>query len=245
MGRAGAEMRRGAQKHLGISHVPSTMTDTPPELVGPDSQGNRLASSKAARLTVELVELTQLSRRLRLADKKDREVMGHSKRAIAGITGGVLALTVTVYSDVRPDRRRDDTPRFTTPPIDPNPIITTHAGRMSTLRVQRVRLEPAPPSAPDPSAILKFELVNDGPVAVTGVVLEVAVRVRPTTPVESADRRVVAGPFTIRAGVDVHAGYTLNYELLLRNLPADCDCDPDVIVTAARPAPASGEVTPR
>jgi hypothetical protein len=115
---------------------------------------------------------------------------------------------------------------------------------MSTLRVQRVRLEAAPPSASDTSAVLKFELVNNGPMTVTGVVLEIAVRVKATTQGESADRLVVAGPFTIRAGVDLQAGYTLNYELLLRNLRADCDCAPDVTVTAARPAQAPGELPP-
>jgi hypothetical protein len=33
----------------------------------------------------------------------------------------------------------------------------------------------------------------------------------------------------------IEAGYTLNYEMLLRNLSPDCSCVADVSITSARP----------
>ena len=36
----------------------------------------------------------------------------------------------------------------------------------------------------------------------------------------------------IRGRVDLQAGYTLNYEMLLRNLPPDCSCVADVAIVA-------------
>jgi hypothetical protein len=46
------------------------------------------------------------------------------------------------------------------------PIIAESAAPGSTLRVNRVRLEPSPPPAEKPSVVLKFDLVNHGLLAV-------------------------------------------------------------------------------
>jgi hypothetical protein len=42
------------------------------------------------------------------------------------------------------------------------------------------------------------------------------------------------GPFTIRGEVVLEAGYSLNYEMLLRSFSSDCYCMPNVEVVSVR-----------
>jgi hypothetical protein len=105
----------------------------------------------------------------------------------------------------------------------------------SPLRIGNVRLEAAPAAEPAPSTVLKFEMLNQGLQRLTDVLLEIVI-------VEKQDLdhddvglpRLVVGPFTIRGSVTIESGYTVNYELLLRNLSSDCGCVATVSVVSAR-----------
>ena len=51
------------------------------------------------------------------------------------------------------------------------------------------------------------------------------------------EMRLLVGPFTIRGHVTIEAGYTFNYNLLLRNLSTECRCVANVNVVSARLQP--------
>jgi hypothetical protein len=159
---------------------------------------------------------------------------------IAVICGLVLALSVTaqpggmshsggVVTSREPTRSRNHQPR----------IVPTHLGPASTLRIKNVRLESAPPSAANPSALLKFDMVNEGSLRLTDVLLEIALVERKLPDTEGAPR-VIVGPFTIRGNVTIDSGYTVNYEMLLRNFSVDCGCVANVFVLSARAMADSG-----
>jgi hypothetical protein len=157
--------------------------------------------------------------------------------------GSVLVATGPLYADTGSERRAESRV-LPVPRPDLNRIVTSQLGDTSMLRVHHVRLERPPATVPKPSVVLKFDLVNDGVKTVGDVVLEVAILEKSATDAAAASR-VVAGPFTIRGDIDLQAGYTLNYEMLLRNLPSDCDCVADVAIVAGRAAVASGATTSR
>ena len=168
--------------------------------------------------------------------------MGNLKRAVVGMFGGVLTLAMAVHAETGPTGHPSESRGPSVRQLDSSQIASPPAVRPSTLKVQRVRLEATLPPIPTPSVVLKFDLVNDGLVTVSGVILEVAIRERLST---DADPHVVAGPFTIRGDVDLQAGYTLNYEMLLRNLPSDCDCVADVAIVERRAAAPPAATTSR
>jgi hypothetical protein len=114
------------------------------------------------------------------------------------------------------------------PPVNPVP----------TLRIMNVRLEAPPADAPTPSAVLKFDMLNDGGSKVTDIVIQISMLERPRDEHALSSRRFVVNPFMIRGSVTLEAGYRMNYEMLLRNLSADCACVPNVVVISARPVPA-------
>jgi hypothetical protein len=105
---------------------------------------------------------------------------------------------------------------------------------VSTLRITNVRLEAAPPEAPKPSAVLKFDILNDSELRVTDIVIQVAMHEEPRVDHAARSRRVVVAPFTIRGDLTLEAGHTVNYEMLLRNLSSDCGCVANVVVLSAR-----------
>jgi hypothetical protein len=101
-----------------------------------------------------------------------------------------------------------------------------------SLRIVNVRLEPLTEEAIRPTAVLKFDLLNEAAVSVTDVVLEISI----VEDVEPSPRRVIiVAPFTVRAHATIDAGYTVNYTMLLRNLSPDCACIAKVSVLSARP----------
>ena len=108
--------------------------------------------------------------------------------------------------------------------------LVDNAARLP-LRVQRVRLEPAPPMSASPGTVLKFDLFNASANRLADPLLQIAI-VEKTEPF--ALRRILVRPFTIRAEVVLEAGYILNFEMLLRNFSSDCHCVPNVDVVSVR-----------
>jgi len=50
----------------------------------------------------------------------------------------------------------------------------------------------------------------------------------------TSKRRRLAGPFLIRANAVLGPGFTMNCEVLLRNLTAPCECDAEIRVISVR-----------
>ena len=107
-------------------------------------------------------------------------------------------------------------------------------GPDSALRIKNVRLEAAPPDVPTPSTVLKFDVLNDGAVRVTDLLIQIGIRTKESTD-RSRPPQIIVGPFSVAGYATIEAGYTLNYEMLLRNLSPDCSCVADVSITSARP----------
>jgi hypothetical protein len=125
-------------------------------------------------------------------------------------------------------------------PKDPEAIVARRDS-VSTVRVNNARLEAAPPDVPQPSALLKFDMLNDGALSVSDVLIQVAIlEKRPMDDDGATPPRVIVGPFVMRGHATIEAGYTINYEVLLRNLSSDCSCVPNVSVVSARPLPNPG-----
>lgn len=104
------------------------------------------------------------------------------------------------------------------------------------IQIENVSLETAPAPAPQPSALLKFDVSNETAVRITDIMMRVSfVEKRP----DSSDTppKAVVGPVTVRVGQTLQAGYVLSYEMLFRNLSSDCNCSPLVEILSARSLP--------
>jgi hypothetical protein len=162
-----------------------------------------------------------------------------SRRAIAVITAlgmSVSAPALTAAGDVRPDQ---PSKRNTTVPP---PSVSTHLNLSVTneglpVSIANVRLEAAPPVEASPSMTLKFAIANEGSTSVSDIVLEISIVEKAKSDQPELARRILVGPFTIRGDVVLRAGYTMNYEMLMRNLSSECGCLATVDVLSARPLP--------
>lgn len=132
----------------------------------------------------------------------------------------------------RPTAARD-TPSPKPPPEVPGAVSPV-------LRIGHVRLEPPAEESLQPSMVLKFDVLNEGLSSVTDVVIEIAIREKTLVDGDANRSRPIVGPFTISGQATIHAGYTVAYEMLLRNLTPACQCTPDVRVISARSLPGAG-----
>ena len=105
------------------------------------------------------------------------------------------------------------------------------------LRIDNVRLEAAPGTETVPSAVLKFDVINASPKRQTDLLLEISITEKPALDPVLAPRRVLVRPFKIRGNFVLEAGYTINYQMLLRHLSTDCDCVANVDVLSVRALP--------
>lgn len=164
-----------------------------------------------------------------------------SKRTIVAIISGMaIVLGVHLHAAESPSGTASvgDGAR---PPlsVDVNPTLV-RVGSPSNLRIDNLRFERPPVDAPTPSTLLKFDMVNDDTLRLTDIRIEVAVFEKGATLIDPNATRVVVRPFTIRGRETIEPGYTVNFEMLLRNLSADCSCRATVNVISARPLPAAG-----
>ena len=106
------------------------------------------------------------------------------------------------------------------------------------LRVENVQLEAPVRAEASPATILKFDVFNGTSAPLTDLVLEISILEKPAR-MELTGRALVR-PFKIRGSVVLQAGYTINYEMLLRNLSSDCRCIANVDVVSVHWLPEAG-----
>jgi hypothetical protein len=156
------------------------------------------------------------------------------------VTTGLAAVVLLLVGDVAgavnlPSRAPIELPPFSLPDIG------TSSGDVAlpptSLKVTDVRIEAPPPSAPSPSAVLRFDLANEGTERLGDIVLAIVVVEKSTGAELTPSERVIVGPFTVRGKVALEAGYAFRYEVLLRNLSPDCACVARVDVESAQPDP--------
>lgn len=121
-------------------------------------------------------------------------------------------------------------------PIEPvrSPRVNTKASERDAIAVRKIRLAPAPPIDGASSARVTFDMYNEGDRSLGDIVLQVWLLEEARREPADARRAVVAGPVTIRTKAALSPGYSLSYEIRLRNVSADCGCVPSVDVVSAR-----------
>jgi hypothetical protein len=147
---------------------------------------------------------------------------------VAAIVGGLLAFAVVLDADV---------PATHSAPAEQLPAERRAHGNPppTALRIKNVRLVAAPmSSAQPPSAVLKFDLANEGAQRLTDTLVEIVITERQGVKAETLNPRIIMGPVTIRGTATIEAGYTLEYQMLLRNVSAECECVANVVVLSAR-----------
>jgi hypothetical protein len=103
------------------------------------------------------------------------------------------------------------------------------------VKIRHVHLKPAA-GVETPATLLEFDMLNDSVDPVTDVVVQISIAEK------SANHQpphVVAGPFTIKGEAVLEPGYTIKYQMIMRNLSSDCDCVASVGVLSARPVAAA------
>jgi hypothetical protein len=119
-------------------------------------------------------------------------------------------------------------------PDDPKRIDAT----ARLLKVGNVRLEAPVHAEVLPSTLLKFDVFNGAPTPLTDLVLEISVLEKPA--LTELSGRALVRPFQIRGNIVLQAGYTVNFEMLLRNLASDCRCIANVDVVSVHWLPEAG-----
>ena len=101
------------------------------------------------------------------------------------------------------------------------------------LQIRNIRFEPSEPVGESPSATLKFDVLNEGGESVTEIIMKVSV-IEAAETRRDAPRTVLAGPFEIRGKAPLDPGFTMTYEIRLRNLSPDCGCVGTVNIVSVR-----------
>ena len=102
----------------------------------------------------------------------------------------------------------------------------------SALKIAKIRLESPPQD--ETSVVLRFDMSNASSDTVRDVIFQISLVEDVQRGTTEVPERVVAGPFTIEAKLDLEPADTAEYEALLRNVPTDCRCAARIRVLAVR-----------
>jgi hypothetical protein len=97
----------------------------------------------------------------------------------------------------------------------------------------KVRLDPGDRPHPDARSTVSFEVLNEGSTELTDIILKISIEDVMTLSQSDSHQEPLAS-YTIRGSdVVIQPGYSLKYELRLRNLPK-CECQAFVEVESVR-----------
>jgi hypothetical protein len=122
-------------------------------------------------------------------------------------------------------------------PSDPDAPRTVKASA-SPLRIDSIRIEPAAHSnQTGQSSLLTCDMFNESTARLRDPVLEISIVENRNAEDTIALPRTLAGPYLIKTNVILNAGFSISYEIVLRNLPPDCHCVPKVDLQSVRVLP--------
>jgi hypothetical protein len=78
-------------------------------------------------------------------------------------------------------------------------------------------------------------MLNEGALRVADVVIEISILDKERSENHDGQPAPIVRPFRISAHATIEAGYTVNYQMLLRNLSPECPCVATVKILSARP----------
>jgi hypothetical protein len=122
----------------------------------------------------------------------------------------------------------------------PIPVSVDRPASPPGIKIKQVRLEPPDEGDTSKTAVLRFDAVNDSAERLTDLVLEISIVRKPPTS-DSATVPIIRQPFTVQEKRIIEPGYSLQYEIVLKNVSSDCDCRTSVQVRSARSLPASSQ----
>jgi hypothetical protein len=144
----------------------------------------------------------------------------------------VLLVSISIGTSLR---ATTDAPAVRSYPAGEAPVSGDDEGDFPLpVSIQHARLERAEPMAGAPSAMLKFDVFNEGDEDVVDIELFVSV-LGPVKEDAPPLRPVVVRPFKIHVNAVLMSGYSLEYAIRMRNVDAACDCVPNIQVLAGRP----------
>ena len=120
----------------------------------------------------------------------------------------------------------------------PIPVSVDRPAAPPGIKIKKVRLEPPEEGDASTTAVLRFDAVNDSADRLTDLVLEISI-VRKGSTSDPATSPVISRPFTVEEKRIIEPGYSLQYEIVLKNVSSDCDCRTSVQVRSARSVSAS------
>jgi hypothetical protein len=100
------------------------------------------------------------------------------------------------------------------------------------LRITNVRLQEPPPSTPQPSTLLTFDLTNDGLLPVTDIKLQVEIHELSLLSSDAPPRAIVR-PFEVLGSATIEPGFTVEYSIVFQKFALDCRCEASVTVVSA------------
>ena len=100
------------------------------------------------------------------------------------------------------------------------------------LTVANVEVERGPFIDLSPTTDVSFQLTNRAATPLRDVVLEIAM-VSETDSNETGTALVLAGPVVVRSSYELQPGFTMMYEMRLKNFSIECECHPVVKVASA------------
>jgi hypothetical protein len=116
-----------------------------------------------------------------------------------------------------------------------NPVKLPSTADVFHLRVKNVRLEPGRAADAPSSTTLKFDMFNEDSRSLTDIVLEVSIVKSPQSDDPAGAPQVLVRPFTVREKIVLQPGFSMTYEVRLRNISGDClACTARVEVVSVR-----------
>jgi hypothetical protein len=104
----------------------------------------------------------------------------------------------------------------------------------ASMEIRHIQLDAEQPVDAPPSSRLQFDVHNTSPRAVKDIVVRIVMVRSRTADQPDTPRTRVAGPLDVRSSSELSPDYSVHFDIRLKNLGSDCDCEAVIDVLSAR-----------
>ena len=116
----------------------------------------------------------------------------------------------------------------------PKGVVMAPASASASMEIRHIRLDAEQPVDAPPSSRLQFDVHNTSPRAVKDIVVRIVLVRSRTADQPDTTRTRVAGPLDVRSSSDLSPDVSFHFDIRLKNLGSDCECEPVIDVLSAR-----------